>query len=247
MSVTLKSREDGAKMRIAGVLAAEVLDYVAPHVVAGVTTGELDRLCHEYMVNVQDTIPAPLHMRRGIPAVSGVDLRPSITSSVTASPATSALKPGDIVNIDITVIGPGSTATRAACSMSARLVELAACARSPRGRCGAASAPSGPALSWAHRRDDPAPCREPQLLGSEGNSGHGIGRQFHENRRCFITDAPARARCSRNDVRHRTDDQRGAPRHPLPCRRLDGRHYGSQPLRRNGSHTVLVTDSGFEG
>ena len=50
-----------AGMRIAGRLAAEVLDFIEPHVKAGVTTAELDRLCHEYMVNVQDTIPAPLN------------------------------------------------------------------------------------------------------------------------------------------------------------------------------------------
>ena len=61
MSVSLKSAEDVAKMRVAGALAAEVLDYITPHVVAGVTTGELDQLCHEYMVNVQDTVPAPLN------------------------------------------------------------------------------------------------------------------------------------------------------------------------------------------
>src|SRR5262249_18309367 len=59
--ITLKSPADAPKMRTAGALAAEVLDYIAPHVVAGVTTGELDRLCHDYMVNVQNTIPAPLN------------------------------------------------------------------------------------------------------------------------------------------------------------------------------------------
>ena len=61
MSVSLKSSEDIAKMRVAGTLAAEVLDYIAPQVTAGVTTGELDRLCHEYMVKVQNTVPAPLN------------------------------------------------------------------------------------------------------------------------------------------------------------------------------------------
>jgi hypothetical protein len=61
MSVSLKSAEDVAKMRVAGALAAEVLDYIAPRVVAGVTTAELDAFCHAYMVDVQHTIPAPLH------------------------------------------------------------------------------------------------------------------------------------------------------------------------------------------
>src|SRR5438067_1716993 len=58
MSVSLKSADDVAKMRVAGTLASEVLDYIAPHVTAGVTTGEIDRLCHAYMVDVQHTVPA---------------------------------------------------------------------------------------------------------------------------------------------------------------------------------------------
>ena len=61
MSIIIKTPEEIEKMRVACRLAAEVLDYIAPFVVPGVTTGELDRLCHDYMVNVQDTIPAPLN------------------------------------------------------------------------------------------------------------------------------------------------------------------------------------------
>ena len=48
-------------MQVAGRLAAEVLDYIAPHVQAGVTTGEMNRLCHDYIVDVQGTVPAPLN------------------------------------------------------------------------------------------------------------------------------------------------------------------------------------------
>ena len=61
MAVVLKSAEEIERMRIAGRLAAEVLDFVAPHVKPGVTTGELDRLCHDYMRDVQHTVPAPLN------------------------------------------------------------------------------------------------------------------------------------------------------------------------------------------
>ena len=63
MSVAIKTSEEIAKMRIAGRLAAEVLDFIAPHVKAGVTTDELDRLCHDYMVEVQHTVPAPAQLR----------------------------------------------------------------------------------------------------------------------------------------------------------------------------------------
>src|SRR5436853_2432512 len=108
MSVSLKSPEDVAKMRVAGALAAEVLDYITPHVIAGVTTGELDRLCHKYMVDVQGTIPAPLNY-----APPGYQPYPaSICTSVNhvvchGVPGDRKLKPGDIVNIDITVIKDG--------------------------------------------------------------------------------------------------------------------------------------------
>lgn len=61
MSVTIKTPEQIQSMRIACRLASEVLDYIAPFVKPGITTGELDRLCHDYMVNVQGTIPAPLN------------------------------------------------------------------------------------------------------------------------------------------------------------------------------------------
>ena len=61
MSIILKTPEEIEKMRVAGRLAAEVLDYITPFVKPGVTTGELDRLCHDYMVKVQGSIPAPLN------------------------------------------------------------------------------------------------------------------------------------------------------------------------------------------
>src|SRR5215468_1665061 len=107
-SVPLKSPEEIAKMRVAGALAAEVLDYIAPQVKPGVTTRELDRLCHDYMVNVQKTVPAPLHY-----APPGYQPYPaSICTSVNhvvchGIPGDKKLKPGDIVNIDVTVIKDG--------------------------------------------------------------------------------------------------------------------------------------------
>ena len=108
MSINPKTPEEIVKMRVAGRLAAEVLDYIEPHVKAGVTTGELDRLCHEFMVNVQKTIPAPLNY-----APPGYTPYPkSICTSVNHQvchgiPGDKALKKGDIVNIDITVIKDG--------------------------------------------------------------------------------------------------------------------------------------------
>lgn len=108
MSVTIKSPEEIEKMRLAGRLAAEVLDYIAPYVKPGVTTGELDELCHRHMVDVQQSIPAPLHY-----APPGYEPFPrSICTSVNhvvchGIPGDKRLRAGDVVNIDVTVIKDG--------------------------------------------------------------------------------------------------------------------------------------------
>ncbi|MFN3884634.1 MAG: type I methionyl aminopeptidase [Rhodocyclaceae bacterium] len=108
MSVTIKTPEEIEKMRIAGRLAGEVLDYIEPFVKPGVTTEELDRLCHDYMVKVQGSIPAPLNY-----APPGyVPYPKSICTSVNHQvchgvPNDRPLKKGDIVNIDITTIKDG--------------------------------------------------------------------------------------------------------------------------------------------
>jgi len=108
MSVTIKTPEEIEKMRVAGRLAAEVLDFVAPHVRPNVTTGELDALCHDYMVNVQKTVPAPLNY-----APPGYQPYPkSICTSVNhvvchGIPGPKKLKAGDVINVDVTVIKDG--------------------------------------------------------------------------------------------------------------------------------------------
>jgi methionyl aminopeptidase len=105
MSIPPKTPEQIERMRVAGRLAAEVLDYITPHVKPGISTAELDRLCHDYMVNVQHTIPAPLNY-----APPGHNPYPkSICTSVNHQvchgiPGDKVLKNGDIVNIDVTVI-----------------------------------------------------------------------------------------------------------------------------------------------
>jgi methionyl aminopeptidase len=108
MPVTIKSPEEIEKMRIAGRLGAEVLDYITPFVKPGVSTGELDRLCHDYMVNVQGTVPAPLNYT----PPGHVPYPKSICTSVNHQvchgvPGDRVLKNGDVVNLDITVIKDG--------------------------------------------------------------------------------------------------------------------------------------------
>ena len=108
MAVTLRSREEIEKMRVAGRLAAEVLDFIQPHVKPGISTGELDRLCHRYMVDHQHTTPAPLNY-----APPGyVPFPKAICTSVNhvvchGVPGEKKLKAGDIINIDVTGIKDG--------------------------------------------------------------------------------------------------------------------------------------------
>ena len=107
-SIDIKTQADIIGMRIAGRLGAEVLDYITPFVQAGITTGEIDRLCHVYMSEVQDTIPAPLNY-----CPPGYSPYPkAICTSVNdvichGIPGDKVLKNGDSVNLDITVIKNG--------------------------------------------------------------------------------------------------------------------------------------------
>ena len=103
MPVTIKTPEEVEKMRIAGRLAAEVLRMIRPHVQPGITTGELDRICHDYIVNVQQAVPAPLNYK-GFPRSICTSVNHQVCHGI---PGDKKLKKGDIVNIDITVIKDG--------------------------------------------------------------------------------------------------------------------------------------------
>ena len=105
MSVYINNAEDIAKMRASGTLAAELLDYIGDFVKPGVTTNELKQLCHDYQLNVQGSIPAPLGYGE-----------PPFPKSICASvnhvichgiPDDKPLKKGDMLNIDVTIIKDG--------------------------------------------------------------------------------------------------------------------------------------------
>lgn len=100
MTVTIKTPEEIEKMRVAGKLAADVLKYIEPYVKPGITTSELDTLCHDYIVNVQKAIPAPLEYH-GFPKSICTSVNHVICHGI---PNEKHLKKGDSINIDITVI-----------------------------------------------------------------------------------------------------------------------------------------------
>jgi methionyl aminopeptidase len=103
MPVTIKTPDEIDKMRVAGRLAAEVLEMIGEHVKPGVSTDELDRICHAYIVEVQQAVPAPLNYR-GFPKSICTSVNHQVCHGI---PGNKVLKNGDIVNIDVTVIKDG--------------------------------------------------------------------------------------------------------------------------------------------
>lgn len=104
MAVTPKTPDEIEKMRVAGRMAAEVLELIGPQVEPGITTGELDRICHEHIVNVQGAIPAPLNYH-GFPRSICTSINHVVCHGIPDD--NKVLKKGDIINIDITVIKEG--------------------------------------------------------------------------------------------------------------------------------------------
>lgn len=103
MTIFIKTPEEIEKMRVAGRLTSEVLDMITDHVKVGITTNELDRLCHDYIVNVQQAIPAPLNYK-GYPKSICTSVNHQVCHGI---PSNKKLKDGDIINIDVTVIKDG--------------------------------------------------------------------------------------------------------------------------------------------
>ena len=183
MTITYKDTEGVQGMRIAGRLASEVLDHLTPHIKPGITTNEIDRLAHQYMTQVQGTIPATL----GYQPPGYTPYPKSLCTSVNhvvchGIPNDKPLKKGDIVNVDITVIkdgwhgdtsrmfivGESSIAAKRLCSMTYEAMWHGIVKVKPGARLGD--------IGWAIQK----------FAESNGFSvvrefcGHGIGRVFHE-------------------------------------------------------------------
>ena len=103
MTVTIKNAEEQDKMRVAGRLAADVLDMIGEHVQAGVSTDQLNDICHKFITEEQQAIPAPLNYR-GFPKSICTSVNHVVCHGI---PGDRVLKSGDAVNIDITVIKDG--------------------------------------------------------------------------------------------------------------------------------------------
>ena len=178
MSITIKTADEIEKMRVAGRLAAEVLEMIEPHVQAGKTTDELDKICHDYIVNEQKAVPAPLNYH-GFPKSICTSVNHVICHGI---PGEKRLKKGDIVNIDITVIKDGyhgdtskmffvgdpSIQARRLCKISQECMYLGIDMVKP----GVKLGDIGHAIQNHAEANNYSVVRE--------YCGHGIGKEFHE-------------------------------------------------------------------
>ncbi|GAB4470179.1 MAG: type I methionyl aminopeptidase [Burkholderiaceae bacterium] len=250
MSIIIKNAEDIARMRVAGRLAAEVLDFIAPHVKVGVTTAELDRLCHDYMVNIQGTSPAPLNYAppgyRPFPKSICTSVNHQVCHGI---PGERVLKNGDIVNIDVTVIKDGyhgdtsrmfyvgepSIAARRLCEVTYECMWLGIQQVRP----GAHLGDIGHAIQTYAEKHGYSVVRE--------FCGHGIGRRFHEEPQVLHYGRPGTLDRLAPGMTFTIEPMINAGRRDIK-ELADGWTIVTKDhsLSAQWEHTVLVTETGYE-
>jgi methionyl aminopeptidase len=251
MAITIKTPEEIEQMRTAGRLAAEVLDYITPFVQPGITTGELDRLCHDYMVNVQGTIPAPLNYappgHKPFPKSICTSVNHQVCHGV---PGDKKLKSGDVVNLDITVITPegwhGDTSRMFIVGtpsiLASRLINITyecmwkgILAVRP----GAKLGDIGHAIQRHAEAHGFSVVRE--------FCGHGIGRKFHEEPQVVHYGKPGTGVELRPGMTFTIEPMINAGRRDI---RVLGDGWTvvtkDHSLSAQWEHTVLVTETGYE-
>ena len=245
MPITIKTEAEIHKMRIAGRLAADVLEMIAPHVVPGITTGELDRICHDYIVHTQKAIPAPLNYR-GFPRSICTSVNHQVCHGI---PGDRVLKRGDILNIDITVIKDeyhGDTSRMfyvGEPSIAARRLTEVTYECLVRGirlvRPGIHLGDIGHAIQTFAEGQHYSVVRE--------YCGHGIGRVFHEDPQVLHYGRPGTGVTLEAGMIFTIEpmiNQRAAGVKLLPDNwTVVTRDHG---LSAQWEHTVLVTPSGYE-
>jgi len=176
--VSIKTAEEIARMRIAGRLAAQVLEMIDEHVRPGITTGELDRICHDFIVNEQGAVPAPLNYR-GFPKSICTSVNHQVCHGI---PGNKRLKKGDILNIDITIIKDGyhgDTSKMFFIGEPSILAQRLARTTREALRIGIAQVRPGASLGdIGHAIQRFAEGRRYSVV--QEYCGHGIGRNFHE-------------------------------------------------------------------
>ncbi|MEA3303044.1 MAG: type I methionyl aminopeptidase [Pseudomonadota bacterium] len=245
MAITIKTAEESEKMRSAGRLAAQVLEMIEPHVVAGTTTDELDRICHDYIVNQQQAIPAPLNYH-GFPKSICTSVNHQVCHGI---PGDKKLKNGDIINIDITVIKDGfhgdTSKMFAVGSASVLAKRLMQTTQDAMWRGIGMVAPGVRLGDIGHAIQ--------QLAEAAGFSivreycGHGIGRNFHEEPQVMHYGKPGTGLELRAGMCFTIEPMINAGKAPI---RLLPDQWTvvtrDRKLSAQWEHTLLVTDSGHE-
>jgi methionyl aminopeptidase len=245
MSVTIKTPEEQDKMRTAGRLASAVLDMIAPHVRSGITTGELDRICHEYLVDELKAVPAPLNYR-GFPKSICTSVNHVVCHGI---PGDRKLRDGDIVNVDITVIKDGFHGDT---SRMFTVGEAPVVARRLIAVCHEAM--------WAGIRQ----IRPGATLGDIGHAvqvhaeaerfsivreycGHGIGRIFHEDPQVLHYGSPGTGLALKAGMTFTVEPMVNVGKRNVRLL-ADGWTVVTKDhsLSAQWEHTVLVTEQGFE-
>ena len=232
-------------MRVAGKLAADVLEMIEPHVQPGITTNELDQICHDFMVNEQKVIPAPLNYR-GFPKSICTSVNHVVCHGI---PNDRKLKDGDIVNLDITVIkdefhgdtskmflvGKPVQARKRICDISHQCLLIGIDLVKP----GTTLGDIGFAIQTYAENNHCSVVRE--------YCGHGIGRVFHEDPQVLHYGKPGTGLVLEAGMTFTIE----------PMINLGKRHVSSLPdgwtvvtkdrkMSAQWEHTILVTDTGHE-
>lgn len=245
MAVTIKTTDEIEKMRVAGQLAAEVLTMIEPYVKAGVTTDELDKICHDYIVNEQKAIPAPLNYH-GFPKSICTSVNHVICHGI---PSDKKLKDGDIINIDITVIKDGyhgDTSKMFHVGKTSILAErLSRVAREcmligiDMVKPGVQLGDIGHAIQQHAEKESFSIVRE--------YCGHGIGKVFHEEPQVLHYGTPGTGMTLKAGMTFTIEPMVNAGKRHV--RQLpDGWTVVTKDrsLSAQWEHTILVTDSGYE-
>ena len=245
MAVTIKTPEEIQKMRVAGHLAAEVLEVVAPHVQAGVTTEELDRVCHDHIVRVQGAVPAPLNYH-GFPKSICTSVNQQVCHGI---PGDRVLRGGDIVNIDVTVIKDGYYGDTSQMFLIGEVSVQARRVSQVSREClllGLAEVRAGASLRTIGRVIQ----RHAEANGCSvvrEYCGHGIGREFHEDPQVLHYDDPKSSLVLQSGMTFTIEPMLNAGKRQVKVL-PDGWTVVTKDhsLSAQWEHTVLVTPEGCE-
>ena len=247
----IKSPEEIAMARAAGALAADVLAMIAPHVKAGVTTDELDRLCHDHIVHVQKAVPANIGYH-GYPKTLCASVNHVVCHGI---PGDKALKDGDIVNLDVAVIkdgwygdtsrmfivGDASIAAKRLCAITYEAMWHGILQVKPGARLGDV----GHAIQKFAEGNGYSVVRE--------FCGHGVGARFHEEPQVLHYGRPGTLEELKPGMIFTIEPMINAGKRDIKEDRRGNRPYDGwtivtrdRSLSAQWEHTVLVTDTGYE-